>query len=78
MDDVFEKVKELIVENLDVDASKIVPEARLREDLDADSMDTFELIYAIEEKMGVTIPDDKAGDFETVKDAVDYIRENLS
>lgn len=76
MSDVFETVKELIIENLDVDETKITMDARLREDLDADSMDTFELIYAIEEKLGVTIPDEKAAEFETVRDAVEYISEN--
>ena len=49
-------------------------ESSFRGDLGADSLDTYELVYAIEEEMGVQIPDDKANEFETVKDAYDFIR----
>ena len=49
-------------------------EASFRGDLGADSLDTYELVYAIEEEMGVSIPDDKANEFEKVKDAYDYIK----
>ena len=76
-DEVFIKMKELIAKELEIDASKIKPEAAFRQDLGADSLDTYELVYAIEEKMGVTIPDEKANEFETVKDAYEYIKSQL-
>jgi acyl carrier protein len=74
MDDIFEKVKKLIAEKLEVEVDKIKPEASFRQDLGADSLDTYELVYAIEEEMGITIPDEKANEFETVGDAVEYLR----
>ncbi|MGC9311666.1 MAG: acyl carrier protein [Sediminispirochaetaceae bacterium] len=74
MDDIFEKVKKLIAEKLEVEEDKIKPEASFRQDLGADSLDTYELVYAIEEEMGITIPDEKANEFETVGDAVEYLK----
>jgi acyl carrier protein len=74
MDDLFEKMKKLIAEKLDVDEGKITLEASFRQDLGADSLDTYELVYAIEEEMGITIPDEKANEFETVKDAYEFIK----
>jgi acyl carrier protein len=76
MDELFEKMKKLIAEKLDVDEGKITLEANFRQDLGADSLDTYELVYAIEEEMGVSIPDEKATDFNTVKDAYDFIKEH--
>ncbi|MFP4329851.1 MAG: acyl carrier protein [Spirochaetaceae bacterium] len=74
MDDLFEKMKKLIADKLEVDESKITPESSFRQDLGADSLDTYELVYAIEEEMGISIPDEKANEFETVKDALDYLK----
>jgi acyl carrier protein len=74
MDEIFEKMKKLIADKLEVDAGKITMEASFRQDLGADSLDTYELVYAIEEEMGISIPDEKANEFETVKDAYDYIK----
>jgi acyl carrier protein len=74
MDDVFEKVKKLIAEKLEVEEDKITPEASFRQDLGADSLDTYELVYAIEEEMGISIPDEKANEFETVGDAVEFLK----
>ncbi len=71
--EVFEKVKALISEKLEIDESKVTLEASFRKDLGADSLDTYELVYAIEEELGVSIPDEKANEFETVKDAVDFL-----
>ena len=73
-DELFDKLKKLIADKLEVDEAKITPEASFRQDLDADSLDTYELVYAIEEEMGITIPDEKANEFETVKDALEFIR----
>ena len=74
MDELFQKIQKLIAEKLEIDAEKVTLEASFRGDLGADSLDTYELVYAIEEAMGVSIPDDKANEFETVKDAYDYIK----
>ncbi len=71
--EVFDKLKALIAEKLEIDESKITMNASFRKDLGADSLDTYELVYAIEEELGISIPDEKANEFETVKDAVDYL-----
>lgn len=70
----FEKMKKLIADKLEIDESKVALESSFRQDLGADSLDTYELVYAIEEELGITIPDEKANEFETVKDAIDYIQ----
>lgn len=75
--EVFEKVKALISEKLEIDENKVTLEASFRKDLGADSLDTYELVYAIEEELGVSIPDEKANEFETVKDAVDFLSSQL-
>jgi acyl carrier protein len=74
MDELYEKVKKIIAEKLEVEMDKITPEASFRQDLGADSLDTYELVYGIEEELGITIPDEKANEFETVKDAYDFIK----
>lgn len=71
--DVFEKVKKMVAEQLNVSADKVVPEARFTDDLGADSLDVVELIMNIEEEFGLEIPEDEATKITTVKDAVDYI-----
>ena len=77
MDELFEKTQKLIVEKLDIDAAKVTLDASFRNDLGADSLDTYELVYAIEEELGVSIPDEKANEFETVRDAYDFIKAEL-
>ncbi|WP_010263674.1 acyl carrier protein [Treponema primitia] len=74
MDELFEKIKKLIADKLEIDEGKISLDASFRQDLGADSLDTYELVYAIEEEMGISIPDEKANEFETVRDAYDYIK----
>ena len=74
MDELFEKIQKLISDKLEIDASKVTMEATFRGDLGADSLDTYELVYAIEEELGVSIPDETANTFETVKDAYDFIK----
>jgi acyl carrier protein len=78
MDDLFEKMKKLIADRLEIEESKITPESSFRQDLGADSLDTYELVYAIEEELGITIPDEKANEFNTVKDALDFIKTELA
>jgi acyl carrier protein len=74
MDELFEKMKKLIADKLEIDEGKITPDASFRQDLGADSLDTYELVYAIEEEMGIQIPDEKANEFETIRDAYEYIK----
>jgi len=76
MDELFEKLKGIICEKLDLDESKVTMEANFRTDFQADSLDTYELIYQIEEEMNVSIPDEVANGFNTVGDAYNYIKEN--
>jgi acyl carrier protein len=73
MVDVFDGVKEIIVELLGVDEAKVTPEARFREDLEADSLDIVELIMAFEDKFGSEISDEDAQKISTVGDVVKYI-----
>jgi len=73
MDELFEKMQKLIADKLEIEESKITLDASFRQDLGADSLDTYELVYAIEEEMGISIPDEKANEFETVRDAYDFI-----
>ena len=74
MDELFEKIQKLIAEKLDIDESKVTLDSSFRGDLGADRLDTYELVYAIEEELGVSIPDEKANEFETVRDAYDFIK----
>ena len=74
MDQLFQKIQKLIAEKLEIEESKITLDASFRQDLGADSLDTYELVYAIEEEMGIQIPDEKANEFETVRDAYDFIK----
>ena len=76
-DDLFEKMKKLIADRLEIEESKITPDSSFRQDLGADSLDTYELVYAIEEELGITIPDEKANEFNTVRDALDFIKSEL-
>jgi len=72
-DDVFGKVKEIIVERLSVDEKDVMNEASFIDDLGADSLDTVELVMALEEEFGLEIPDEEAEKIITVGDAVKYI-----
>ena len=74
MDELFTKIQKLIAEKLEIDESKITLDSSFRGDLGADSLDTYELVYAIEEELGVSIPDEKANEFETVRDAYNFIK----
>ena len=72
-EDIFEKVKGIIVEQLGVTDSSVTMEASFIDDLGADSLDTVELIMAFEEAFDVEIPDEDAQKIKTVKDVIDYI-----
>ena len=69
-----ERVKEIIVENLGVDAEKVTLEASFVEDLGADSLDTVELVMAFEEEFDIEIPDEDAEKLTTVGEATSYLK----
>jgi acyl carrier protein len=71
----FERVKKVIVEQLDVSPEEVKPEASFVEDLGADSLDVVELVMGLEEEFDIEIPDDDAETIKTVEDAVKYIEE---
>ena len=75
---VEQKVKEIIVEQLGVDPEQVIQEASFVEDLGADSLDTVELVMALEEEFDLEIPDEDAEKMITVGDAIDYIEKNLT
>jgi len=72
--EVYNKVKAIIVDLLGVDEAKITPEARFREDLEADSLDLVELIMKFEDEFGGEISDKEAQEIKTVGQAVDYLQ----
>lgn len=72
---VFDKIKEIIIEQLSVDESMVTPETNLMKDLEADSLDAVEIIMAIEEEFGIEIPDEDAEKFQLVGDLVRYVEE---
>ena len=78
MSEYYDKIKEIIVDKLGIEDSKITLEAKFIEDLGADSLDTVELIMQFEEEFGIEIPDEDAEDLLSVSQAVDYISNKLN
>lgn len=77
MSDVFERVKNIIVDQLDVEESQVTLEASFSDDLDADSLDVVELVMELEDEFDMEIADEEAERISTVGDAVDYINSQL-
>ena len=75
---VEEKVREIIVDQLGVDKKQVTDEAAFIDDLGADSLDTVELVMALEEEFDVEIPDEEAEKISKVQDAIDYIKNNTN
>lgn len=73
---VFDKIKEIIMEQLQVDESEITMDTNLMKDLSADSLDAVEIIMAIEDEFGIEIPDEEAETIQTVQDLVRFVEEN--
>ena len=73
--EVFEKVQKIVSEQLGVEEAEVKPEASFANDLGADSLDTIELVMALEEEFGIEIPDEAAENIATVQDAVNFIKD---
>ncbi|KGN72261.1 acyl carrier protein [Porphyromonas macacae] len=78
MADIESKVRDIIVEKLNLEASEVTREANFSNDLGADSLDTVELIMDFEKEFDMTIPDEEAQKIATVGDAIDYIEQHLN
>ena len=72
----FDTIRDIIVEQLNVEESMVTEDTNLMKDLEADSLDAVEIIMAIEEQFDIEIPDDEAEKFQTVGDLVDYVDAN--
>ena len=73
---VFEKVKKILMDQLDVEEEKVTADASITEDLGADSLDFVDLVMSLEEEFDVEIPDDQVENIKTVGDIVKYIEDN--
>ena len=73
---VFDKIKEIIMDQLQVEESEITMDTNLMKDLSADSLDAVEIIMAIEDEYGIEIPDEEAENIQTVQDLVKFVEEN--
>ncbi|MEK9150445.1 MAG: acyl carrier protein [Candidatus Desantisbacteria bacterium] len=76
-EDVFERVKKIVIEQLGVNESQITEDASYIDDLGADSLDTVELVMALEEEFGLEIPDEDAERITTISQTVTYIEEKI-
>ncbi|WP_041933140.1 acyl carrier protein [Gloeothece verrucosa] len=74
-EEIFEKVKKIVVDQLDVEPEAVTPDASFANDLNADSLDTVELVMALEEEFEIEIPDEEAEKLDTVGKAVAHISE---
>ena len=77
-ENIQQKVVDLIVDQLGVDADSVTPEAHFIDDLGADSLDTVELVMAFEEEFNMEVPDEDAEKLETVSDVTDYLKQRLN
>jgi acyl carrier protein len=75
-DEVFDLVRGHLAEELEVDAAKIGEGTRFKEDLDADSLDLYELVMELEDRYGISVPEEQAARIETVGDAVSFVLEH--
>lgn len=74
---VFEKIKAILCEQLDLEEEKVTMESDIVEDFEADSLDVVDLVMSIEDEFGVEVPDEEIENFKTVGDVVRYIEENM-
>ncbi len=76
-DDILQKVRKIVSEQLSVEEAEVAPESSFANDLGADSLDTVELVMALEEEFDIEIPDEAAEGIGTVQAAVDYIKQKV-
>ncbi|MDD2366224.1 MAG: acyl carrier protein [Desulfuromonadaceae bacterium] len=76
MSDIAKRVKEIVAEQLGVEEAQVLTESSFMDDLGADSLDTVELVMALEEEFDIEIPDEDAEKIQTVNDAIEYITEH--
>jgi acyl carrier protein len=77
-EEIFDKVRKIVAEQLTVEPEKVTPQASFANDLGADSLDTVELVMALEEEFDIEIPDEAAEKITTVQEAVDYINDKVA
>jgi acyl carrier protein len=77
MSSVFERVKKIVVDQLGVDEDQVTPEASFTDDLGADSLDTVELVMALEQEFNLEIPDEDAEKISNMNQAIQYIQEHV-
>ena len=75
-ENIADKIRDIIVEQLGVNPEQVTPDAKFIEDLGADSLDTVELVMAFEEEFGIDVPDEEAEKLQAVSDVVRYVEEN--
>ena len=73
---IFDKVKDLVVDQLDADEDKVTLDANIQDDLGADSLDVVDLVMAIEDEFSIEIPEDQVENIKTIGDIVKYIEDN--
>ncbi len=73
---IFEKLQEIIADQLDLDASEITYDSNILEDLGADSLDVVDLVMSVEDEFGVEVPDEALNDIRTVEEMVKYIEDH--
>lgn len=78
MSPIDNKVKKIIIDQLDVTEEEVTPQASFVDDLGADSLDTVEMVMAFEEEFSIEIPDEDAEKIKTVQDAIDYIQKKTA
>ena len=74
--DTFERIRELLAEQLDIDEDKITMDSDILEDFEADSLDVVDMVMTLEDEFGVEVPDEQIENFHTVVDVVRYVEEN--
>ncbi len=74
--DTFERIRELLAEQLDIDEEKITMDSDILEDFEADSLDVVDMVMTLEDEFGVEIPDDDIENFHTVGDVVRFVEDN--
>ena len=74
--DTFERIRELLAEQLDIDEDKITMDSDILEDFEADSLDVVDMVMTLEDEFGVEVPDEQIENYHTVGDVVRYVEEN--